>query len=92
MKKIIFTTLILCSSLAQAHGFNRFHHHRHYHGYNDWVAPLIIGGVIGYEIQRHNQPPVVVQQQTIPNNNGNCTPWTETMNSDGTVTRTRTCY
>lgn len=39
---------------------------------NDWVAPLIIGGVVGAAIASQNQPqpapppPVIVQQQIEP--------------------------
>jgi hypothetical protein len=44
--------------------------HRHFHGgygggwgYGNWVAPTIIGGVIGYEIARSQQPTVIVNGQ-----------------------------
>ena len=37
------------------------------------------------------QPPVVVQQPTVTVQPVNCSPWTETQNPDGTITRTRTC-
>lgn len=99
MKKILITSLLVLSSipaLAQHHG------HHHHHGYWRsgpsgwvWVAPTIIGGVIGYEIAR-NQPPVVVQQPVVVQNppvvvQQNCSPWTEIQNPDGTITRTRTC-
>lgn len=39
---------------------------------NDWVAPLIVGGVVGAAIASHNQPqpapppPVIVQPQVEP--------------------------
>ena len=98
MKKIILTLALLASVPAFAQ------HYHHHHGYwqrggNNWmwVAPTIIGGVIGYEIAR-NQPPVVVQQPVIVQNQNlptvqqqQCSPWTEVQNSDGTITRTRTC-
>ena len=54
----------------------------------DVAVPVLIGGVIGYEISKNQHPPVI-EQQTIPN--PNCTLWTETQNPDGTITRTRTC-
>ena len=101
MKKIIALVLVTLSATAMAqHGF-RHHHHHGYHSvpnYN-WVAPTIIGGVIGYEIAR-NYPPVVVQQpivvQQVPatvyyGQSQQCTAWTEVQNLNGTVTRTRTC-
>jgi hypothetical protein len=95
MKKLLILCLLSVSSAAMA---------QHHHGYWQyrsgpnpwiWVAPTVIGGVIGYEIAR-NQPPVVVQQppvivQQLPAQQ-NCSPWTEIQNPDGTITRTRTCY
>ena len=91
MKKLLLViTLLAATTAAQA----QWHHnHRHWNGRtviverNDWVAPLIIGGIAGAVIANANQPqqPVIVQQ------NPNCSPWTETQNPDGTITRTRTC-
>jgi len=72
--------------------YSRYHNHRPtviVHNRPDiWdvAVPVFIGGVIGYEISKNQRPPVV-EQQTLPN----CGPWTETQNSDGTITRTRTC-
>jgi hypothetical protein len=99
MKKLLAVFLLLIAGTASA---QHFHHHHGYwqRGYNggwNWVAPTIIGGVIGYEIAR-NQTPVVVQQQPVivqqpatVIQSQNCSPWTETQNPDGTITRTRTC-
>lgn len=96
MKKFLFTLLLLASVPAFAQHHFRHGHHHWQRGHSNWVwvAPTIIGGVIGYELAR-NQPlvvqqPVIVQQPTVQQNQ-NCTPWTETQNSDGTITRTRTC-
>ena len=66
MKKLLLALSLLAivgSANAQWH-----HHHGSYYrggcyGCN-WVAPLVIGGVIGYEINRANQP-VIVQQPPI---------------------------
>jgi hypothetical protein len=36
-----------------------------YRGYGNWVAPAVVGGIIGYELARpryYEQPVVVVQQ------------------------------
>lgn len=95
MKKVILALALLtsASAFAQHHGH---HGHGHWHRGNNgwvWVAPTIIGGIIGYEIAR-NQPPVVVQQPVIVQNLPTvqqCSPWTEIQNPDGTITRTRTC-
>lgn len=104
MKKLLTMALLSASSMAMAHGPHGYYgyHRPHHHGYN-WIAPTIIGGVIGYELAR---PPVYVQQQpvyvqpqpvyiqqppTIASSNVNCTAWTETRNPDGSVTVSRTC-
>ena len=88
MKKLIFSFVLLLSTsvMAQHHG----HWERRGSGWG-WVAPVVIGGVIGYELSQprppvviSQQPPVIIQQQ-------NCSPWTEIRNPDGTVTVTRTC-
>ena len=65
MKKLLLALSLLAiagSASAQWH-----HHGGYYRGgcYGcNWVAPLVIGGVIGYEINRANQP-VIVQQPPI---------------------------
>ena len=91
MKKLIALLLLTLAVSAQAQ-----HHHRH--GGGNWIAPVIVGGVIGYALTRNYYepiynygyvpPPTVVVQQPI---RSVCTPWTETQYADGTVTRTRTC-
>ena len=103
MKKILISLALLMVTVpALAQHWNHGHRHhgqaRYYghYSHNNWVAPLIIGGVVAAAIANRPlttqtetviiQPqPVVVQQHQ------NCTPWTETQNSDGTITRTRTC-
>jgi len=101
MKKIIALVLVTLSATAMAqHGFRHHHHHGYHLGHNyNWIAPTIIGGVIGYEIAR-NQPPIIVQQPVVIQQapatvyygqSQQCTAWTEVQNLNGTVTRTRTC-
>ena len=64
MKKIIAILLLTMSASTFAHGYYRGFGYR-----NDWVAPAVIGGVIGYSIARpyYAQPvyvqPVYVQPQ-----------------------------
>jgi hypothetical protein len=99
MKKLALAlSLLVASTVASAHGWERGgyrggygHYENHYHGgYNNWVAPALIGGIIGYELSQPRtvyvqpQPQVVYQTPY-------CTPWTETMDQYGVVTRTRTC-
>ena len=95
MKKLIALVLITLSATAMA----QHHHHRHNGwGYNGWIAPVIVSGVIGYEIARR-QPPVIVQQpvvvQPVPyygqTQVQSCTAWTEIQTADGRIYRERTC-
>jgi hypothetical protein len=78
MKKLVAVLLLAVAStsaMAQHHGHRHHGHHGHYRG-NNWVAPVIIGGVIGYGLTRQYyepyytpqvvvQPPVVVQSQPV---------------------------
>ena len=96
MKKILLVVLMTITTAAFAqHGHFRHGHHHGGHwqrGYSNnwvWMVPAIIGGAIVYEASR--QPPpqtLIIQQQSVDTN---CSPWTETQNPDGTITRTRTC-
>ena len=94
MKKFLLL-LIFASTTAMAQ-----HHHgywRHGNGGWNWVAPAIIGGVIGYEIAQPRPPVVVIQQPPtyvtppVVVTTDVCSPWTQIVNNDGTVTYTRTC-
>jgi hypothetical protein len=62
MKKLIALVLITLSATAMA----QHHHHRHGGwGYNGWIAPVIVSGVIGYEIaRRQSLHPVIVLSGT----------------------------
>jgi hypothetical protein len=72
MRKIL-TTIVLAASALTAQA-DPYHHHGYrggYYGGNNWVAPLIIGGVAGYALSRPQpvvvqQPPVIVQQTPMP--------------------------
>jgi len=60
LQTLTLASLILTSGISQAnpnhHGLNRGYHSRY-----DWVAPLVIGGVVTYAITRPQQP-IVMQQ------------------------------
>jgi len=60
---------------------------------NDWIAPLIIGGIAGAVIANQNQQqPVVQQPQTVIVQTQNvCTAWKEIQQPDGQIYRERTC-
>ena len=80
--------------LAQHHGHRYHNHHYRGPGYGGWVAPLIIGGAIGYTLTRPEpviiQQPIYIEQQPMPLNQ-NCGPWKEVWTSDGKIYRERTC-
>ena len=95
MKKLIALVLITLSATAMA----QHHHPRHGGwGYNGWIAPVIVSGVIGYEIARR-QPQVIVQQPVVVQPAPyygqipvqSCTVWTEIQMPDGRIYRERTC-
>jgi hypothetical protein len=102
MKKILvaLSLLTLTSTAMAQHWHHHWNHHHRHHGYihgggnGNWVAPLIIGGVVGASIANNRrqeavvlqqQPPVYVYRPTV------CTEWKEIMNADGTIYRERTC-
>jgi hypothetical protein len=97
MKKVLILIALLIISipaLAQhwSHG-HRHHGHARYYGHNNWVVPIIIGGVVGAAIA--NRPAqaetVIVQQQPIYMPQESCTPWKEIQTTDGRTYRERTC-
>ena len=98
MKKILVALSLLAvtgTSMAQYYHGHGFRHHGPRVIYRDnWIAPavgaLIIGAAINEAHNRHIQSQIIIQNQ--PTLLGQvCTPWIETHNSDGTITRTRTC-
>ena len=97
MKKILIALSLLTltgTAFAQHYHGHGIRHHSHRIVYRDnWIAPavgaLIIGAAINEAHNRHTQTVVIQNSQPLPGQV--CTPWTETQNSDGTITRTRTC-
>ena len=102
MKKVLavlLLTLAAVPAMAQHwHGHGIRHGHRgHYYGGGGWVAPLIIGGVVGAAIANSREtvvvqpqpsvavqnPPVYVQRQTV------FTDWKEIQNSNRAMYRER---
>jgi len=63
MRKILslFILTLTLSAGAEACCYRGGYYHHGYYG-NGWVAPALIGGVIGYELAR---PPVVVEQPVV---------------------------
>ena len=107
MKKLLLVALtLMVSTMAFAQDCRWGLNHRHHNcgprweprtvivERNDWVAPLIIGGIAGAVIANQNQQqPVVVQQpQTvIVQTQPVCTAWKEIQQPDGQIYRERTC-
>jgi hypothetical protein len=98
MKK--FLLLITLSLLSLTASAQYQHWHSRYGPYQTgggggWIAPVIIGGVIGYGISRSQQYPstVIIQQPSVTiENNMECSAWRETQQPDGTIKRERICY
>jgi len=97
MKKIVTGLLFITMSFAACAQWN----HRHWDNRpiiverNDWVAPLIIGGIAGAVIANANQPqPVVVQREQVIVQQSQvvCTSWREIQQPDGQIYRERNCY
>jgi hypothetical protein len=54
MKKLV-VCLALISNLAWADGY------RHHHGGGNWIAPFVLGGIVGYGMSRpYVMPPPVI--------------------------------
>lgn len=104
MKKFLLVlSMLLVAGTASAQW-----QHRHYWEprtviveRNDWVAPLIIGGIAGAVIANARQPqPVIVQPQPmivqrepmIVQREPVCTAWKEIQMPDGQIYRERSCY
>jgi hypothetical protein len=99
MKKLLTVLLLTVSATAFAQHNHHWRHHGHRHagpGFGYWVAPLVIGGVVGAVIAKENQQsqPVIIQQppqSVIIQRQAVCTEWKEIQTSDGQVYRERTC-
>lgn len=72
MKKVVLILGLMTSLSVSAHGYNGYGYRgNYYHGSNyDWVAPLAIGGLIGYGLSQPRtvvvqQPQVIYQQPTV---------------------------
>lgn len=66
MKKVIAPILVLMA-LSNTSMANPNHHMRsvqHHHAHNEWIGPLVIGGVLGYALSQPRQ--VVVQPVPAP--------------------------
>ena len=69
MRKILLVLTLIFATSAFAHGPHGYWRHNGGGQWN-WVAPALIGGVIGYEIARPPtvvyQPQPVIVQQPLP--------------------------
>jgi hypothetical protein len=103
MKTLLAAILLAFSTVALAHQ-PRMYQVQHYHQHlrnQDWIAPAVLGAVIGYGISQSqrpaappvNHPQVIVHQprEVIVVTEPACTVWRETQYPDGTVVRERIC-
>lgn len=75
---------------------NGYGHGGYYNNNYNYVMPLVVGSVIGYQLgqPRYGTPVTSIYQQSTTVYQ-NCTAWIETADQDGDGifrTRTRTCY
>lgn len=69
MKKFIIALALVASTTAFANGHG--HYHPSYNGSGEYIAPLIIGGIIGYgmsQSQRQSETIIIQQPQPVYNN------------------------
>ena len=97
MKKVLAIAILALATVPVMAQHRNNHGHQGHHGHHNhraagngnWVAPLILGGVVGYAITRNNEP--VLVQPPMVYSTPYCGPWTETLHYDGTIVRQRTC-
>lgn len=109
VKTFLVVLLLSLSSVSIAgphnnrHGYYqspaRHHGHHHWHHNHNWVAPLIIGGALGYALTRPTvvQTPIVEYQTVTPvttviqTQQVECSEWREVQYADGRIVKERTC-
>jgi hypothetical protein len=88
MKKIAFL-LLFAATVVNAQHRHQHQHHGHWRpapaGGWEWVVPIVVGGMVTYQVMQFVNPPPPPAPQPY------CSPWTEVQNPDGSITRTRTC-
>ena len=97
MKKFLVLVTLMFISVAASAQYRHWGHRYHgpYYGGGGWVAPVLIGGVIGYELSKSNntvvvqQPSIVVEQAPV---SMECGPWKEIQTPEGKIYKERTCY
>ena len=95
MNKLLLACTFLVGTSAMAHGgaYQGRHDHwrRHHPPHWQWTVPALVTGAIVYRALEP-APQVHVQPNYGSFPSANCGPWTESINPDGSITRSRTCY
>lgn len=101
MKKVLAILALALTQLPAVAQYRYQGHHNHYHDNSGrWLAPLIVGGVVGYAISKNSSSTteqVIVQQSVVTEPGAvviqtqRCTAWQEVVRYDGSVLRQRTC-
>ena len=69
MKKVLIALFgLLLTAACSANPPHRGGHYYggHNHGGGNWIAPLVVGGIIGYAIAERPQSPVIVERPVYP--------------------------
>lgn len=108
MKRLLMATVLVLASVpiqaqhrhpyGYATGASPHHHNHRHHSHGTWLAPLIVGGVVGYALTRPApqviEQPVYVERSVpvyVEQPRPTCTQWREIQGNDGRIYRERIC-
>lgn len=72
MSKLAKYFFVFFITFNSSFAFAQHRHNHHHHHHNKWLAPMVIGGIMGYAIANNQvhpqviyQPPVYVEQPNV---------------------------